>query len=373
MKRFCHILPGLVALAAAVSVQAMPLGLRMALWNRSARTTITLSAPVITVPTTYEAESCTVTISAEAGATVYYTLDGSEPVADGTGCRSYREPFEVVGSAIIKAIAVRDGSFDSAVATATVTRLTWTFGEYLNWPEQTFTTGGDAAGWTRVKGVSADGYALRSGPISHSQTSRLDTVVSGPGTVSFRWKVSCEDYFVFRTQKILCDHLLFRVDGETQALINGETDWTNATFMVEGVGEHVLSWAYVKDSEGSEGADCAWLDAVTWTPSGNAGLAAWLAERNLTADARAANGRTAAECYVLGLDPADATNDFRIVSIEMVDGKPKVEWEPKTNRWTGAEIQAVLKGAERLDGEWQTVTEENKAGFRFFKVVVEVP
>ena len=37
----------------------------------------------------------------------------------------------------------------------------------------------------------------------------------------------------------------------------------------------------------------------------------------------------------------------------LVDGKPKVEWEPKVNRWTGAEIQAVLKGAERLDGEWK--------------------
>ena len=64
-----------------------------------------------------------------------------------------------------------------------------------------------------------------------------------------------------------------------------------------------------------------------------------------------ANGRTAAECYVLGLDLADATNDFRIVSIELVDGQPKVEWEPTTNRWTGAEIQAVLKGAERLEDE----------------------
>lgn len=55
----------------------------------------------------------------------------------------------------------------------------------------------------------------------------------------------------------------------------------------------------------------------------------------------------AAECYALGLDPADATNDFRIVAIEMVDGEPKVEWEPKTNRWTGAEIQAVLNGGGR--------------------------
>ena len=39
----------------------------------------------------------------------------------------------------------------------------------------------------------------------------------------------------------------------------------------------------------------------------------------------------------------------------MVDGKPKVEWEPKVNRWTGAEIQAVLKGAAMLDGEWKSV------------------
>ena len=49
------------------------------------------------------------------------------------------------------------------------------------------------------------------------------------------------------------------------------------------------------------------------------------------------------------------TNNFRIVSIEFVDGKSKVEWEPKTNRWTGAEIQAVLKGAERLEGPWADV------------------
>ena len=64
------------------------------------------------------------------------------------------------------------------------------------------------------------------------------------------------------------------------------------------------------------------------------------------------------------------------MSIELVDGKPKVEWEPKENRWTGAEIQAVLKGAETLDGEWKAVeaaTAAEKASMRFFKVVVEVP
>ena len=73
------------------------------------------------------------------------------------------------------------------------------------------------------------------------------------------------------------------------------------------------------------------------------------------------------------LKAALATNDFRIVSIEVTDDGAKVEWEPKTNRWTGTEIQAVLKGAESLDGEWKAVegaTGEEKAAMRFFKVVV---
>ena len=63
------------------------------------------------------------------------------------------------------------------------------------------------------------------------------------------------------------------------------------------------------------------------------------------------------------------------MSIEIVDGEPKVEWVPKMNRWTGAEIQAVLKGAATLGGEWKAVegvSAAEKAAMRFFKVVVEV-
>ena len=49
---------------------------------------------------------------------------------------------------------------------------------------------------------------------------------------------------------------------------------------------------------------------------------------------------------------------------------------PKTNCWTGAEIQAVLRGAESLDGECHEVdkaSESDKAKYRFFKVEVELP
>ena len=71
--------------------------------------------------------------------------------------------------------------------------------------------------------------------------------------------------------------------------------------------------------------------------------------------------------------------------VKLVDGKPEVEWEPKVNRWTGAEIQAVLKSAETLDGPWEDVPEGSgspgrlappltaRPTLRFFKVVVEVP
>ena len=96
-----------------------------------------------------------------------------------------------------------------------------------------------------------------------------------------------------------------------------------------------------------------------------------------SAKASAANGRKLWECYVLGLNPEVATNDFRIISFPMkADGTPdlnSIAFTPTQAEWNVPGAQAVLKGAATLDGEWQTVTEENKAGFRFFKVVVEVP
>ena len=50
-----------------------------------------------------------------------------------------------------------------------------------------------------------------------------------------------------------------------------------------------------------------------------------------------------------------------------------IAFTPTQAEWNVPGAQAVLKGAATLDGEWQTVTEANKAGFRFFKVVVELP
>lgn len=93
----------------------------------------------------------------------------------------------------------------------------------------------------------------------------------------------------------------------------------------------------------------------------------------------AANGRKVWECYVLGLDPEDETNDFKIVSFPMKsDGTPDLDAitiSPPKSQWNVNGATPVLKGKATMEGEgeWQTVTDENKAQMKFFKVEVVVP
>lgn len=70
--------------------------------------------------TYYEAQS--VTLSAEDGASIYYTTNGDDPTTSST---EYSDPIKVAQTTTIKAIAVKDG-VSSAVASATYTIVTAT-------------------------------------------------------------------------------------------------------------------------------------------------------------------------------------------------------------------------------------------------------
>ena len=94
----------------------------------------------------------------------------------------------------------------------------------------------------------------------------------------------------------------------------------------------------------------------------------------------AANARKVWECYVLGLDPEDETNDFRIVSLPMkADGTPdlaNIVFDPPQIRWN-VPATYKLKGAATLDGPWEEIEDGGGVGraappLRFFKVTVEV-
>jgi len=129
----------------------------------------------------------------------------------------------------------------------------WSVGAAVDAPGLAWSSLGNSA-WFAETNITHDGYAAaQSGVLLDNQQSTLQTVVSGPGTVSFWWKVSSEQWF---------DFLNFAVDGRVQAAISGEVDWQFEQFNLPG-GSTVLSWTYAKDPDVSFGLDAGWLDEVT--------------------------------------------------------------------------------------------------------------
>ena len=126
----------------------------------------------------------------------------------------------------------------------------------------------------------------------------------------------------------------------------------------------------------------AWLDAHV------PGVAHEAEAYEAAAKATAANGRPVWACYVLGLDPQDATRDFRIASFPMkADGTPdfaNIAFDPPKAQWNVPDAPVTWKGAATLEGPWGTVAEEVGRGvspsrgspgtarptMQFFKAVV---
>ncbi len=129
--------------------------------------------------------------------------------------------------------------------------------DVLNTPGWTWVTGGNTPAWYGQTTVSKDGFAgARSGAIGNSQTNWITTTVTGPGTLSFWWKVSSEVNY---------DYLRFSVGGVEKAKISGEVNWVNRTFAIPS-GVQTLQWAYTKDTYVVSGLDAAWLDQVSFLP-----------------------------------------------------------------------------------------------------------
>jgi murein tripeptide amidase MpaA len=133
---------------------------------------------------------------------------------------------------------------------------------------------GDAQWYFDSESVYDGLYSVRSGEISHDQSSNLNLNlnVTGYGQIGFHYRVASEystsgNYFY--------DGLVFSIDGieigQYQPTEDGGTPWTYASFSVS-PGEHVFTWSYVKD--GADGStymeeDCAWIDVVKFPPTGD--------------------------------------------------------------------------------------------------------
>ena len=113
-----------------------------------------------------------------------------------------------------------------------------------------------SANWVVDRSVyKTPNISMRSGSISHSQTTTIKTTVSGAGTLSFQWKVSSEANY---------DKLFLYVDGTSVTSISGTVDWQEYTYRITGTSTHTIEWRYTKDGSQVSGSDCGWIDDVSW-------------------------------------------------------------------------------------------------------------
>lgn len=157
-----------------------------------------------------------------------------------------RKIFRVACSTVILPIALALPALAGSLADA------------LDAPALIWTTGGDAS-WLAQTVESNDAVdAVQSGLISHSDESWLETTVTGPGVLSFSWKVSSEGG---------PDRLAFYLDGDTEDIISGEVDWESQTYNIQ-PRTHTLRWRYSKDSSVVKGDDAGWVDQVNFVLDG---------------------------------------------------------------------------------------------------------
>lgn len=109
--------------------------------------------------------------------------------------------------------------------------------------------------WVGQFGVSFDGAdAAESGAISHAQQTSFETTVEGPGTLTFRWKVSSESLY---------DYLRFYLNGSEQTRISGEVNWQQKSISIP-AGPQNARWSYTKDGSVHSGQDKGWVDQVVY-------------------------------------------------------------------------------------------------------------
>jgi hypothetical protein len=340
-------------------------------YTRLAQVGTPVFAPV-SGTTFVSAQAVTITC-ATPGAAIRYTLDGSEPTA---GSTLYTAPLQLTQTATVKARAFVAGMADSAVASATYTRLA-TLAAAVDAPGLVFTTGGDAPWFIQSVVKRTGDEALQSGAITHRQTSWVETTVTNAGSLSFWWKVSCED-----DVQDDWDFVAVAVDGAERARLDGEEDWTKVALALA-EGTHTVRWTYTKDRVESAGQDCAWLDTVSWTPGGGGVTRlspvpvphSYLDDFDLPigGDYEAAamadfdgDGHRAWQEYVTGSCPTNRQSVFR-VDIDWVNGAPRLTWDPDL---APSRLYTVWGKGKLTDADWQTPT---NAASRFFRVDAALP
>ena len=152
--------------------------------------------------------------------------------------------------------------YDAAkTVTANFSTGTFSLGTALDNNNLAWATGGNASFTPQTTTFYSGGSAAQTGSIGNSQSTHLSTSVTGPGTLSFYWKVSSEeDYDIFSVY----------LDGVKKYSWSGYSSWNRIDLTIP-TGTHTVKWQYVKDKSDATGEDAGWVDYVVFTSSTQSG------------------------------------------------------------------------------------------------------
>ena len=217
---------------------------------------------------------------------------------------------------------------------------------------------------------------MQSGAIGNSQTSWIETTVTGDGTLSFWWKVSSEDGY---------DWLICTTNGVEVMQITGEAGWESQALNIAG-GETTIRWTFEKDRVDIDpvGMDCGWLDGVEWVPAvaqdPMMNYGAWLTLQGLdgTPENKAQwlidpNDPNAIFSVKLEMRQDESSGQFHIMSSDPPAVVPHVEWAPDLG---DLRSYVVMTKTNLLEGSWDDVAPDDVSALpstpaRFFRVRVE--
>lgn len=128
----------------------------------------------------------------------------------------------------------------------------------MTWTTNAFpSTTAPSALWNGQRGYTQDGIdAARSGTSGTNSESWLETLVAGPGRLTFEW----------RTSSAPGDRLTFRRNNTDIDFREGENSWQTYTHDLP-QGSHFLRWYYRTDGGVTAGQNAGFVDRVRFQPS----------------------------------------------------------------------------------------------------------
>lgn len=217
-------------------------------------------------------------------------------------------------------------------------------GEAVGTPGLTFRRGGSGLWALQQSSVPpAREWGMRSPEARAASASWVETVVNGPGTLTFWWKVSSEEDR---------DFLGLWLNFGLVTRISGETEWKQVTLEIAD-GAQLVRWEYRKDSGVNAGLDAGFLGGIEYVSNGFAG---WSVLQTLPEGRRGPEDRNGnlgwpnLLAYALGVDPLTATD---------ADLPRLVGWDAQTGTLTmsfrrskhARGVVVALAGAGRLEEE----------------------